>query len=36
MPTMNEIYKKYATQYDNLVKAEDYQKNVDRYLIENV
>ena len=36
MPTMNEIYKKYATQYDNLVKAEDYQKNVDRYLIENI
>ena len=33
---MNEIYKKYATQYDNLVKAEDYQKNVDRYLIENI
>jgi len=36
MPTMNEIYKKYATQYDNLVKAEDYQKNVDQYLIENI
>src|SRR6056297_1055039 len=36
MPTMNEIYKKYALQYDKLVKAEDYQKNINKYLINNI
>jgi ubiquinone/menaquinone biosynthesis C-methylase UbiE len=33
---MNEIYKNYASQYDKLVKAEDYEKNIDRYLINNI
>jgi 16S rRNA C1402 N4-methylase RsmH len=36
VPTMNEIYKNYASQYDKLVKAEDYEKNIDRYLINNI
>ncbi len=36
VPTMNEIYKNYASRYDKLVKAEDYEKNIDRYLINNI
>src|SRR6056297_1416866 len=36
MPTMNEIYKKYALEYVKLVKAEDYQKNIDRFLLNNI
>lgn len=33
---MNEIYKKYALQYDKLVNAEDYQNNIERFLLSNI
>jgi hypothetical protein len=36
MPTMNEIYKKYATEYDKLVEAEDYQNNIKQHLLNHI
>ncbi|MDZ7793892.1 MAG: class I SAM-dependent methyltransferase [Spirochaetia bacterium] len=36
MPTMQEIYKKYAEEYDNLVKAEDYQRILIEQLVNNI
>jgi hypothetical protein len=35
MATMNEIYKNYAQQYDELIQAEDYRHNLYNFLIEN-
>ncbi|MCP4395727.1 MAG: methyltransferase domain-containing protein [bacterium] len=32
MPEMMEIYKKFAANYDELVTAEDYQENLERFL----
>lgn len=33
---MNEIYKKYAQQYDRLVNAEDHQKRINNFLLNNI
>ena len=33
---MNEIYKKYSTQYDQLVNSEDYQNNLKKFLLNNI
>ncbi len=33
---MNEIYKKYSQQYDRLVNAEDYRKELTKYLLKNI
>jgi SAM-dependent methyltransferase len=34
MPSMYEIYEKYAAEYDQLVDAEDYQGNLARHLLQ--
>lgn len=36
MPKMEEIYKQYALQYDKLVEAEDYERRLDNYLLDNI
>ncbi|MDZ7793936.1 MAG: hypothetical protein U5P10_09675 [Spirochaetia bacterium] len=36
MPKMSEIYKKYATEYDKLVTAEDYQNNLTEELLNKI
>lgn len=36
MPEMMEIYKKHASNYDELVNAEDYNKNLDNFLQEKI
>jgi len=36
MPTINEIYKKYSTQYDQLVTSEDHKKNLKKFLLNNI
>lgn len=36
MPTMMEIYKNYSTNYDELIQAEDYNKELEKYLHENI
>jgi len=33
---MNEIYKKYSTQYDQLVTSEDHQNNLKKFLLNNI
>ena len=36
MPEMMEIYKKHSSNYDELVNAEDYKKNLDTFLHEKI
>lgn len=36
MPSMQEIYQKHAVSYDELINAEDYQQNLDEFLLKNI